>query len=259
MPEQTDKPDRDTSPSGEISARQNEDGTYEIVAGESTTTSAVPEDVSPKAEGTRSPEAKDEDGASIRSPLTIGLLVVTLLAAGGTVAYFATGPSAGESENASDEEDPSFRPYAGDDAPPPSSEEEPPAKQQAAAEADASSDDEDARAKQRKTEIIVLEEGVDESELEDLESGDSDRTDIDPSKFKRIDVGPGTAARIKDSTRLKVDPAKLRGIKFTNGQTPEAEGQEVRDRDRGEAETEDSAEGQPSEELQRQDDDPVIE
>jgi hypothetical protein len=251
MPEHTDKPERDTSPSGEISARQNEDGTYEIVAGDSSSANAVPENDDAKPATSPSGEGVDDNSAPIRSPITIALLVLTLVAAGGTVAYFASGTSGDSREQASDGEDPSFRPYAGDEAPPAENVEVDESGEEATAEADASGLDEDAGPKERKTEIIVLEEGVDEDEPAESAQADQKDPEIDPSKFRKIEMGPDTAARIRDSVRLKVDPAKLRDIKFTNGDIPEAEGHETRDRDKQDVDPEGASEGQLE--------DPVIE
>lgn len=224
MTEQLDQPERDTSPSGEVSARQQEDGTYEIVAGDSSATNMAPPSDASKTDDRREGSADDSRRTGWKAtPLTIGLLVLTLAVAAGTVAYYATSVSGGQGEQgvASEEEgeEASFKPYEGDEQPVAE-----PAPEQAVVEEDASESDPDVGPRERKTEIIVLEEDMEEEEAAE-QSEAADNATVDRDKFKALDIGPGTAARLKDSARLNVDPAKLRNIKFTNGNVPEAQGQ----------------------------------
>lgn len=242
MTREIEKPDTDTSPTGEVSARQNEDGSYEIVSGDSSASNPT----SPKKPSASdiNPQNSAETQSSRTSPLTIGLVILTLLVATGTVAYFASDPS-GSSETSNDEET-SFRPYAGDDESSPTPvEPEMDPEERATSEEDAGVGEDDAGSPERETEIIVLEERVDEqSGDEEDESGTNPQ--ISQDKLKALKIGPGAAARIKDSARLTVDPAKLRNIRFTNGETPEMEGVEAREGERSE-EQGDLSENTPTE------------
>lgn len=232
MVDPSDKPQRDTSPSGEISARQNEDGTYEILADDSSVTDDAPESTMSGPKPSRSPRGNDEgeEGPALKSPLTIALLIVTLLVAGATVAYFASGASSGTDEAASVEDDLGFEPYEGDEegAAEPVADPEAGPDKRASADEDAGSFDEDAGPRERKTEIIVLEEGVDEEPDDDGRNYPR----VDKDQLEAIDIGPGAAARLKNGAKLNVDPAKLRNIRFTNSKVPNVLKEKVRERGR---------------------------
>lgn len=255
MAEPSDRPETDTSPTGEIAARRNEDGSYEILAEDSSATNMTPDSTEDTADPT--PSSKSDRGLR-SSPILIGLIALTVLATAGTIAYFATGGESPEGEQAEQSDDLSFQPYEGDEqaVEPAEPVEEP--EQAAAMEEDAASFDEDAGPRERKTEIIVLEEEMDEDDPSQDGSG-AEEVRFDAENLKRINVGPGTAARLKDSTRLDIDPGKLRDIKFTNGKIPKAIGQPDRSGNGETGASEATPEDQPPADFDRRGADEQVE